>query len=179
MTDSQLETLIMTIVTAGLIADGFMDVQIQQSSQPIQVGVSTGATVAFFKIGDHRYGWPQRLSYVDPDTQIMMRKTTQAYETTFQMESLLPQNPTPADQTTASDLLNAVAAIMQDEDTIATLIANDVGILRVTDVRNPYFIDDRDQNEAAPSFDFTLTHKQTIIKTVPAVQSVQFGIFPV
>lgn len=177
MIDSALQTLIEQIVSNGLIAAGVTSVKVRQAYQPIQVGVPKGALVAFFKVTDHRYGWVQRRSYVDPDTQIMMLKTVQQCETTFQMQALVPLKSEPPTQMTASDLINAVAAIMQDNDTLAILKQNDVGIYRIIDVRNPYFIDDRDQNEACPSFDFTLTHKQTIIKQTPAVQSVKSGIY--
>lgn len=106
-------------------------------------------------------------------------QTTQQYETTFQMMTLATQNPSTPNQQTASDILNAIAYILQSDSTVQTLEAQGIGILRVTDIRNPPFVDDRDRFEFGPSFDFTLTHKQVISSTVPILQSEEVDIYSV
>jgi hypothetical protein len=176
MTDAELINVFRPIIINGLTQSGIMGVVVQQAYQPIQIGVPTGPTVAFFKVGDHAFGSARNNSKWKLLTNEMIRTVEQMYETTFQIEALVPQSPTPEDEMTASDLINTVRAILQDEDAVQTMVSNGIGILRVTEIRNPYFLDDRDQNEASSSFDFILTHTQTITKVVPIIQFTEFDI---
>lgn len=109
----------------------------------------------------------------------MVHTETQNYETTFQLSALATQNPATPSQYTASDLVNLCAYILQSNTAIATFEAQNVGILRVTEVRNPYFMDDRDQWEASPSFDFTLTHQQAITTSTPIVSDFTLDMYRV
>jgi hypothetical protein len=103
----------------------------------------------------------------------------QYIEVTFQVSALVLQYPVTPNQYTASDLVNEVASIMQSDNTIFTLNDQGIGILRVTDVLNPYFVDDRDQFEASPSFDFTLVYKSDRISTVPIITNNDFALLPI
>lgn len=109
----------------------------------------------------------------------MIHKEVSQYETTFQLSALATQNPANVNQQTAADLLNYAAYSLQSQPSIATFEAQGVGVLAVKDVRNTPFRDDRDQFEYGPSFDFVMTHKQTIISTTPILQSEEFQILPV
>lgn len=111
-----------------------------------------------------------------PGEQIM---TTQQYETTFQIMALSTQYPETPNAYTASDIVNAVAYCLQCDSAIETLENQGVGVLRVTDVRNPPFIDDRDRYEFGPSFDFTLTHKQIITNTIPVLETEEIAIYSI
>ena len=170
MTDNELIRLFLPIINAGLVADGFVQVKVQQSNQPTMQGINTNPTVYFYKIGDRRFGWRKGEDVWDTINSIMVHTELQYYETTFQISALVLQSPKNPSQYTASDLVNEVAAILQSDNTIQTLEAQSVGILRVTDVRNPYFMDDRDNFEASPSFDFTLTHQQIRISGDPVIE---------
>lgn len=176
MTDNDLIKLFLPIIQNGLIADGYTGVVTKQANQPTQQGVNTGPTVYFYKISDHRYGFLRRDDVWNTDLMIMEHTESQQYETTFQISALVLQNPLNTNTYTASDLVNEVAAIMQSDKTRAILSAQNVGILRVTDIANPYFLDDRDQFEASPSFDFVLTHKQTRVTTDPVINSWELDI---
>jgi hypothetical protein len=176
MNDNALIQLFLPIITSGLIAAGYTGVIVKQANQPTQQGVNTPPTVYFYKVGDHRYGFLRRSDEWDTINNIMVHTELQQYETTFQISALVLQNPLTPDQYTASDLVNEVAAIMQSDFTRVILFNADVGILRVTDVVNPYFTDDRDQFEASPSFDFILTHKQTRVTQDPVIDSYEYDI---
>jgi hypothetical protein len=54
--------------------------------------------------------------------------------------------------------------IMQGSQFIEALKAQGFGIMRITDLRNPYFKDERDQFQASPSFDFTLSYNRTLVR---------------
>lgn len=98
-----------------------------------------------------------------------VRITTQQKASKFQATALATQDPAATESLTASDIANLGCFVMQSVPTIQALEAQGMGILYIPDVRNPYFTDDRLRYEASPSFDFTLTHKQTIILSAQVI----------
>ena len=96
---------------------------------------------------------------------------TQYFETVFQVAALVLQNPNFINLPTASDLVNEVASIMQSDNTRAILNLSGIGILRISDVLNPYFVDDKDNFEASPTFDFTLVYENTRASTTPIINT--------
>jgi|SRR5271163_220366 len=177
-TDNTLIQLFLPIIQAGLIADGFTNVVTQQANQPTQQGIPTAPTVYFYKTHTKRYGFLGRNDKWNSMSSMMVHHEHQYYETTFRIQTLVLQsvkNPT----YTAADLANEVASIMQSDATLATLNAQGVGILRVMDIANPYFTDDRDNFEALPSFDFTLLYLNDRTSTTPIIDTYQYGIHPV
>jgi hypothetical protein len=178
MTDNELIRLFLPIIQANLISASYVDVVVKQFNQPTQQGINTTPTVYFSKISDHRYGYLGRFNQYNQLTDRIDHEEIQMYETTFQIMALVLQNPANPSYT-AADLVNEVAAILQSDSTIDTLATANVGILRITDIRNPYFKDDRDQFEASPSFDFTLTHRQTRISTTPVARPIEVAVYPI
>lgn len=170
MTDNQLIQLFLPIIQVGLIADGFPNVVTKQANQPTQQGINTSPTVYFYKVASKRYGFLGRWDKWDAVTSKMVHTESQYYETTFQVSALVRQFPITPNQYTASDLVNEVASIMQSDNTRDILNASGVGILRVKDISNPYFVDDRDQFEASPSFDFVLTSQASRVTTTPVIE---------
>lgn len=179
MYDYQLIELITPIIENGLIAWGFGEIPLVASPQPTMQGVSTENTVYITKIGDHHYGHPKRENTWDPEEEKMMATFTQNVETTFQINALVIQNVATPHQFTASDVVNAVANIIYDTATLEALAAQNVGIYRPQEMRNPYFTDDRDREEASPNFDFTLTHKLVNVSEIPPAESINPGIYGV
>lgn len=104
---------------------------------------------------------------------------TQQLLSLFQITALSTQDPANPNQLTASDLANLAAHIMQSTDTVAQLEAKGIGVLKVKQVRNPYFVDDRQRYEASPSFDFTISNQQTTITGVPIVSETDFQLLRV
>lgn len=177
MLDNQLIQLFLPIIKAELIADGFTNVMVQQMQQPTQQPIPSGPAVYFQKIYDHRYGWGMTYAKWNTTNSQEENHEPQWHETTFQVSALVVPNVLTPNQYTAADLANEVASIMQSEATRVTLMAQNVGVLRVSEITNPYFQDDRDQFEATPSFDFILTHLQTRISTIPVVSSFEGGLY--
>jgi hypothetical protein len=170
MTDNQLIQLFFPIIQTGLVTNGFPNVIVKQANQPTQQGVNTGPTVYFFKVSSKRYGFLGRKDRWDSDAETMIHTESQYYETTFQVSALVQQNPKTPNQYTASDLVNEVASILQSDNTIDTFNESGIGILRVTDLVNPYFVDDRDQFEASPSFDFVLISQASRVSIDPVIE---------
>jgi len=178
MLDNQLIQLFRPLIQNGLISNGYPNVTVKQNYQPTQQGVNTGPTVYFNKISDRRYGFLKREDVYNTNTNQMVHTESQWYETTFQISALVIQDPKNISYT-ASDLVNIVAMIMQSDATRIALLNGGAGIYRITDVRNPYFLDDQDRWEASPSFDFTLTHEQVSSIIDPSTNSVVPGIYRV
>lgn len=177
MLDNALILLFLPIIQNGLTADGFEGVVVKQANQPTQQGINVGPTLYFFKVGDVPVGLiSTQETLIDG---VLTDSTYQWYQTTFRISALVLQDPTTPSQYTASDLVNEARAIMQSQITVETLAQSDVGILRVTEVGNQYFKDDRDQFEANPSFDFTLTHMQNRVEIPNEVSLINSGIYPV
>lgn len=176
MLDNQLIALIISTIIAGETVANIAGTPIKQAFQPTQQGVNTVPTAYIFKVGDRRVGYPYKADIWDTDNEVMVHTELQQYETTFQISALATQNPATPSAYTASDILNLIAYILQSDTTIVTLEAQGVGIERIADVRNPYFLDDKQRNEASPSMDFVLTHKQIISSTSPIITKTEFQI---
>lgn len=173
MTDNSLIALFGNALLSGFTDIG-ISVNLVQAYEPTNQGANSAATVYFQKLLNKRYGFTGRNSRWDTLTNTMIYDETQVIETTFQINALVRQNPSSLSYT-ASDIVNFAAAIMSSSKMIRTLQAAGVGIYRITEIRNPYFVDDRGQYEASPSFDFTLSHNQDIITTAPIVQSIDYN----
>jgi hypothetical protein len=168
-TDNSLIQLFLPIIQAGLIADGFTTTLVKQSNQPTQQGVPTAPLVFFTKIFNKRFGFLRRADVWNTLTSQFDHTESQYYETTFQVSALVLQDPTDLTIPTASDLVNEVACIMQSSTTLDTLNNAGVGILRISDITNPYFVDDHDNYEASPSFDFVLVYLNERVSTSPLI----------
>ena len=150
-----------------------------QKYQPVAEGVPSCPTVFLYKIGDNRLGWPEKHSCWDRVKGIETHTELQVYETTFQISALVTQDPSNPAAYTASDIINYAAYIMQSAATVTALQAIGIGIYKVSDVRNPYFSDDRVRYEASPSFDLTLVHSQIIVTNVPIASSITVEVLEV
>ena len=179
MLDNELIKLFREIVLAQEAAAGIKGTPIKQAFQPTQQGVNTKPTAYFHKVGDRPVGCPHRKDEWDDGAKKLIHTETQQYETTFQISTLATQDPNTPEQYTASDVLNLIRYILQSTKTIAEFQANGVGIYRVAEVQNPYFLDDHHRNEASPYLRFTLTHKQIISSDMAAIATYEAQILTV
>lgn len=169
MNDNALIQLFLPIITAQLLVDGFTNVIVQQYDQPTQQGITRLPTVFFQKVYNHRYGWGHAYNKWNTVTHQEDLHEDQWHETHFQFFTMVVPNLLQPISYTAADLANEVASILQSQATRVTLMASNVGILRISEITNPYFQDDRDQFEATPTFDFILTSLETRVSIVPTV----------
>lgn len=170
MNDADLAKHVRLALQAGGIDPA---VPIKQNNQPGTRGRPTGPAVLFEKIMDRRYGALRREDRPDPDVLFgVVHVETQTYHTTIQINALAAPVDAAgvAPVTTAGDLVNLAAAAIQSDRAIAYLLAQDIGVYRVADVRNPAFLNDQGQFERVPSFDFVLTHDQIMISKAPAAE---------
>jgi hypothetical protein len=131
------------------------------------------------KLFHRRYGWKQSKGVYVPPTvppapppaalDHMRTEELQILEQHYQFMALVPQNPATPNQPTESDVLDAVAGIINSDSFLAAMQAQGVGILRITDLRNPHYTNDRDRYAADPSFDVVFTHTRSRADIVPRV----------
>jgi hypothetical protein len=179
MLDNALITLIIKAIIAGESAASIAGTPVAAAFQPDLQGVNSQPTAYIYKIGDERVGFVGRTEVWDKTNHVMVHTEIQQYTTTFQISALAQQSPATPTQYTASDILNLVASILQSSVTIATLEAKDVGVLHIGQIRNPYFTDDYQRNEAAPNMDVIFCHKQVISTQSPAISGYQLEIIEV
>ncbi len=154
------------------IANAGWDYLTSQKVQPEQEGTPTQGTVFFERIGDHRYGHPIFKEVYQPGPDNFAEVSNQLVETTFQISTLIPQNPEDLTLPTATDVAEYVCQYLQSRATMRYFRQYFVSTLRVTDVRTPFIILDRDRFEGHPNFDITLQHNRLLTLTVPAASSI-------
>lgn len=180
MLDAALFKLIIETVRQQLVFARIPGVTLDQAYQPVRQGVNKVQPSAYvMKLFDKRDGSPSQEYIWDEDKQLETKTITQQMLTTFQITALNTPDPNNPTQYTASDIANLLAAILQSPTTVEMFRIHDVGILNITEVRNPFFSDDRDRWEASPSFDFVIAHKQTLSGTSPTITDVNFNIYPI
>jgi hypothetical protein len=172
MLDNQLIKIFLPILQQGFLDRGLI-VKVQQAYQPVQTGTPIAPLCTFFKVIDHRYGHPYKISYYDSDLMHMRHKERQVYESTWQIGALSIQDPTNEDSITAMDIINTAAEILQSDATINDLKTSDVGILRISEIRNVFHQDDMRQYESEPSFDVILRHAQERIIDIEGITAIE------
>jgi hypothetical protein len=179
MTDNELISLLAGQMDAAVAAGGWPYLTIQKY-QPTQQGIPSQPAVFFEKLFDHPYGSPCNYLTLNSDQMAFSETSVQVYESLFQISTLVIQDPEKLWLPTASDVANYIKMYLATPTSRAVFMAQNVGVLRVTSVRNPYFEDDRHRFEAHPSFDINLTYLKDIVFPVPGTNIVEeIGIYPV
>ena len=155
------------------MAQAGQTVSVLQSYQPTKQGTKSNPTLYFTKIGEKKIGSPKRLSQYDETGEKMNDIDTQVVEATYQISALVRQ-PSDTDMT-ASDMLDVAQMALQSWEGLATLRAHGIGILRITEVRNPYMQDDRDEWQAMPSFDVVFSYSKTYTRQSKSIATIHVG----
>lgn len=169
MRDNQLIQIFLPIIQQGLIDAGITGVTVAQENQPTQQGINDNPTIYFQKISSKRCGFQGFRDVWNEENEEMEHTEIILMECMFKVSCLFKQNPSTPDQLTASDLVQEVALILNSQKTIQTLQSYEIGIMRLMDITNMYFINDRDQYYAKPSFNFILRFVERRLSTVPVV----------
>lgn len=152
---------------------------LRQAYQPTAQGTPTATTYLAHVVTERRYGFEQFAEVWNPETEQFDAFQSQQIETVLQVGVTGPQDPADVAQPTLPDLVRAFASAVQSERCRLALRAAGIGLQPVRDVRIVYALDDKDQHEASPSVDITLTHRDTYIDVLPAVTAREVVIFRV
>lgn len=168
-TDNDIIQIFLPIINNALVERGFENVIVQQAYQPKQQGIPTQNTVYFFKVSGRNYGYPGRFNRWDSVEAESVHTESQYQESTWQVMALVMSDVEDVDSYGAADLLLEVSSIMQSDTTLSILNDNGIGVLKINNIINPFFVDDRDNFEASPSFDFVLTYENSRDSVTPIV----------
>lgn len=145
--------------------------QVVTEYQAVSQGRTDGPTLYFFQLPTgQRYGTQEYIARPDLTGQ-MVRSEGQWYRLGYQIMALngskigLP----------AQDLITMASMLVGSGGFRQLLRREQVGIERITEVRSPYFSNDRDRFEMSPSFDFTLSTKRTIIQQSAAITATELN----
>lgn len=177
-TESALAILLQSALTAGLTARG-LTATVQKNQQPRQQGVPSAAVILFHHVGTVNVGWPYRGDVWNAVSGKFDHTEIQRRESRYQIGALAPQSPNNATLPTPADFCLAMSAVMQSDATRATLLAANVGVQHITDIRSVYFVDDKDQNQESPSFDVVLSHQDSFATTTPKIDVINPTVNPV
>lgn len=179
-TDNTLFALIADALDAASALAGWGYLTVARD-QPSPQGAVTAGTIYLERQFDDRYGWPavksQYNAPVSPAPQGTYTKTElQWIEARFQVSAMVIQNPADLTLPTALDVVRYCAQYLNMRPIVKQLTrTNNVSVLKVGNVRNPWDKDDRDIFEATPSFDLVVQYQAPIATTVPATKIVQGG----
>lgn len=177
--ESTIAVALKAVFTDYLVAIGYPHaVRVLQMQQPTQQGQPPGMILYFQRRPARRVGFPQRKDTWLPIEEVFEHKESTQFEVTYQFNAFTdpvdpavePPLPTPA------DLLDLASFAVQSDRGLRVLREAGLGVLRVTELRHGYVLDDRDQNEAEPSFDVTLTYRNEVTDRVPVVTEAELEI---
>ena len=174
----QLFQAIKPLIDAALAAAGVSAV-LTQSYQPTQQGTAAVTQVFMQQLTSKRYGWVKRSEVWNVLNQNFDHVESQRMETVFQVGATTVMNQSTVTQLSSSDILDIVASALQSDSSIAALWAAGIGVLRVTDINNPYFLNDKDRFQSSPSFDLTVGHKHDTITSTPNAYPFESDIYPI
>lgn len=175
MRQKELIALVRTELLAGLARYGVTDLPVKQGYQPTTQGRVTRC-VYFWMLPTTPIGEQSRSYATDPQSLELRQTETQNLATTFQIGALIPDDPSDDAQQTAMDITILCRQIVKSQPFIRAMTAANAGVRDVTAIRNPQFVNEQDQFEYNPSFDFTVTHKQSIMQLTDSISTVEFNL---
>jgi hypothetical protein len=150
-------------------------VAIKRAYQPTQQRTPAGLFAYVFQINNKRYGWQSSSDEYNETDKLMVHTEKYIIEKTLQISA---QSITEIDaEYTAGDVAESLAAHINSSAIIERFELLKIGILRVTNVRHPHFINDRDRYEGDPSFDFVITYRQEIETTGTSVDNINGEVY--
>lgn len=171
MNDKQLYEVLFPLLDSLLPAFGIPTFRRGKSFQQPRDTQSNGVTIYFHKIGDRRIGFPHRKNVWDADAGAFIHTEKVLMETTFQADAEGTYNGM-----TQADILNRVAMVLQSDAALAVLKSNNLGILRITDIRQTFFRDGENRYEPDPSFDFVIGHDHVFVGSSPKIDDYDLQI---
>jgi hypothetical protein len=175
VTDNQLKALIRATLLGLLARQGITDLPVLAGHQPTGQGRATRG-LYFFPVDSSRYGWQHRKDRYDPASGQQRHSETQRMLAHFQLGGYARSDPHDTTAATAEDLTSLAAMLISSQPFIDTLSRHGAGLQRITAIRCPFFENDQGQQEAAPSFDFTVSHLRSITLITPSVDAIEHAI---
>lgn len=138
-------------------------------------GENPGPCVYVYEVISKNHGFRHTRNAPQLDMKVAVEEL-QYRETMYQMWGYSPPE---SEGLTTSDIVGMAAMAMQSERLLAALKAQGIGVLRVTDIRNPIRTNEFERFEANPMFDVTISHRVSVTDVAPALTAGPMEIYPV
>lgn len=176
MLDNQLIKLMGAGILQLFPKRGLDGYKLKRNYQPRQQGRPNDPTVYMLKTLDNRYGFRTASKKWDITAGAIVRTEKQIVQSTFTFACTVNIDPDDTAQLSHSDILKKVASLIASPDFIAYLLAGGAQVMRILDIKNVPYENDKGQFEDNPTFDVIITHTDTFIDGVPLVTKVSGSI---
>lgn len=167
MTDSELIQLFADELEYIISTQNY-NLPVIQLNQPHQQALTSEGAVYFSFLFDHKHGWQQNKTEYVAARGDFTETSTQHVESRVQISVLQEEEPGVIKRT-AKDIAHELSMRMAAPGSLKRFRQKNVGILRVLDVQNPAFVDDKERYERFPSFDVVFTHNRTVTDIIPKI----------
>lgn len=172
LTENDLWKIILPIILHGVQSLG-EEIAVKRAYQPTTQGDGNKPRLVIHRLASRRYGAQGKKQEWRDDG--MYEIETWHKEDTFQANALVERKP--ADEGfTAKDLLEALGGWLQSEEALLAFRTHGIGVLRINDIRETPYENDRGQWQMSVSLPFTLTYKQTRERQIPVVSGEEFDL---
>lgn len=175
MIDSDISVAIIDAIQSGLFELG-VDAIVQRDYQVTQQGAPSSPFIAFHSIATVRRGHPKNKSKYDAINNRIVQTEGTIIERTYQISAYAPESPEDDYEINAYDLASYAAKILQKETVLANLKQLGISVMRVGEVREAYFTNDKERNETNSNFDFVICYDDMITTTANMLRSIEPSI---
>lgn len=176
MIEADIWRALIVVLRTGLDGQGLTDVTIHQAYQPIKQGPDSARSIYLHKITSSRVGHQGRKHTYNPGNGNFDEVEKYWLAVTFQLMPLVSQDIEDENSITAYDVADLCAAILQTGAARKSLLDAGISIEKIGQIPVGFSIDDKDQFDLDPSFDFVLLYEQTLSSTVPKVDTFEVDI---
>ena len=161
-----------SLLNEALSAKNISGMTVMRAFQPTDV---TGKNLVLInKVSSKRYGWIGRHNkIIDGEMQYV---EDYFQEMRFQISVLKKINLKDSTDITAEDIANMLIDYLLSNEGLQNLRSQGYMPIRIIDVRNQNFINQNDNYQFNPNFDFVCTIKQVIVKNQAIIDGCSFSL---
>ena len=176
MIEADVWRALIVVLRTGLDDQDLNDVTIHQAYQPTKQGLDSCRSIYLHKIISRRIGHQGRKHVYNPGNSNFDVQEKSWRGVTIQLMSSVSQDITDENSLTAYDIADTCSMILQSIKAIKELKAYGLSTEIIRDINQTFPLDDKDQFDLDPSFDFVLLYEQTLSSTVPKVDTFEVDI---
>lgn len=178
MTDNDVWVILTAMLDSAIVSSGLdaSNVIFARAVQPRQEGAISQPALYCHRISSKRYGWQSRKDNYNSTDDNFDHTESIITESVYQVSAEVSEDPNDLSELTAFDVVSRIALQLNSYAVRQFLLSNDIAIIRIIDVRTPFFKNESDQFEPEPSFDFTISYKQNIMSKVSSITEYEGNI---
>ena len=143
--------------------------QVRQLQQPLKL-TTLEPTIFMARLRSPRIGWQYTKNAYVKNELIHTEKYKQ--EMRFQISALKKRKPVDINEATVSDVLNLLVSWFMSADGLAAIRAKGYNTYRISQLEEPFFIDDSDTYERDPYFELSLILNQSYSGVIPGTDKI-------